>query len=91
MSPVTKTIAAAAGCAALAGGALALSATAASAYVACNAYGECWHVHDRLDYPPAARVVIHEDGWVFDQPHHYRWVRDRDDRGYWQHNHWRRF
>ncbi|HSZ50880.1 MAG TPA: hypothetical protein VK801_04855 [Caulobacteraceae bacterium] len=70
---------------------LAASATAASAYVACNHAGECWHVSDRYDYPAGAGVMIHDDGWVFDRTAHYHWAKDRPGRGYWDHGHWRRF
>lgn len=70
---------------------LAASATTASAYVVCNRAGECWHVHDRYDYPAAAGVVVHDDGWVFDRPGYYHWAKDRPGRGYWDHGHWRRF
>ncbi len=77
--------------AAIIGGSLALSATAANAYVVCNRFGECWHVRDRLTYPEAAGIVIHDDGWVFDRPDYYHWAHDRAGRGYWEHGHWRRF
>lgn len=70
---------------------LAASATAANAYVVCNRAGECWHVQDRYDYPAAAGVVIHGDGWVFDRPAAYHWAKDHSGRGYWQNGHWRRF
>jgi len=46
--------------AAVAGGTLAL-ATVASADAACNRWGECWHVHDRLAYPRNLGVVWHPD------------------------------
>jgi hypothetical protein len=86
-----KTFAAALLGAAVAVGALAATSTAASAYVACNSVGECWHVRDRLAYPPVPGIVIHDDGWVFDRPGYYHWAHDRPDRGYWWHGHWRRF
>jgi hypothetical protein len=76
---------------AVAAGALALTATSAGAYVVCNGFGECWHARDRLDYPPASGVVIHDDGWVFDRQGFYHWAHDRPGRGYWAHGHWRRF
>lgn len=77
--------------AALAAASLAASASTASAYVVCNQAGECWHAHDRYDYPATAGVVVHDDGWVFDRPGFYRWAKDRPGRGYWYHGHWRRF
>ncbi|HWF01768.1 MAG TPA: hypothetical protein VG248_18360 [Caulobacteraceae bacterium] len=91
MSPFKKAIASAAAVAAVAGGTLALSASAADAYVACNRSGDCWHVHDRLTYPADAGVIVHEDGWVFDRPNYYHWRHDRADHGYYYHNHWRKF
>ena len=91
MLPLTRAVATAAAGFAVAASALALSATSASAYVVCNALGECWRVHDRLPYPPPARVVVHEDGWIFDRPNYYRWRRDRDGHGYWMRGHWRTF
>jgi hypothetical protein len=77
--------------AAIVAASLAASATAASAYVVCNQTGQCWHAHDRYEYPTTAGVVIHEDGWVFDRPGYYHWAKDRPGRGYWDHGHWRRF
>jgi hypothetical protein len=76
---------------AVAVGALALTSTPASAYVACNRFGDCWHVRDHYDYPAPVGVVVHEDGWVFDKPGYYHWAKDRPGRGYWDHGHWRRF
>jgi hypothetical protein len=77
----------------VASGALALSATTASAHVACNRFGECWHVRDRYtSYPANLGVVFHEDGWRGDGGRHWRWRHDRpDDHGYYYHNHWRGF
>jgi hypothetical protein len=76
---------------AIAVGTLAASTSPASAYVACNRFGECWHVRDHLDYPATTGIVVHEDGWVFDRPGYYRWAKDRPGRGYWEHGHWRHF
>ncbi|MBV8681299.1 MAG: hypothetical protein JO111_00390 [Caulobacteraceae bacterium] len=76
---------------ALVAASLAASASVANAYVVCNRAGECWHAHDRYDYPANVGIVIHDDGWVFDRDGHYRWARDHTGRGYWQHGHWRRF
>jgi hypothetical protein len=72
-------------------GALAITSTAASAFVACNAAGECWHVRERYVYPNPSGVVMHDDGWVFDRPGFYRWVHDHPGRGYWVKGHWHRF
>ncbi len=72
-------------------GSLALTAPSAEAFIVCNRFGECWRVRDRLAYPEATGVVIHDDGWVFDRPDYYHWVHDHPGRGYWEHGHWRRF
>ena len=73
--------------AALSLGALALSTGAASAYIACDADGNCWHVHDRYTYPDSAGVVIHDDNWAWDDATRYRW-REHDGRGYWHGGVW---
>ena len=75
--------------AAMSGGALIATATAASADVACNGAGECWHVHDRLAYPAEAGVTFHEDAWgAGHRDHHYHWRHDRFDRGYYRNGVW---
>jgi len=68
-------------------GAAVLAATAApaSAYVACNRHGDCWHVTDRYDYRPAWAIRIHDDNWRW-HGRHYRW-REHEGRGYWGRNH----
>lgn len=73
----------------IAGGALAATATTASADVACNGVGECWHVHERLDYPPTLGIRFHADRWGYAHRHgYYHWRRDRDDRGYYRNGVW---
>ena len=62
-------------------GIVSVTATSASAWVACNRFGECWHVKSRWAYPAEVGVVFHRDGWRFNHPG-WRWVGDRDDRGY---------
>ncbi len=75
--------------AAMSGGVLIATATAASADVVCNSAGECWHVHDRLAYPADAGVVFHDDAWAdAHRDHHWRWRHDRDDRGYYRNGVW---
>ena len=71
-------------------GVIAATAPSASAYIACNRYGECWHVHQRWAYPRGAGIVFHADNWRFAR-RGWRWAGDRDDRGYWNHGAWRRF
>ncbi|HVM99285.1 MAG TPA: hypothetical protein VMT68_03640 [Caulobacteraceae bacterium] len=74
---------------AIAGGALAATATSASAYVACNGAGECWRVRERYAYPPDAGVVFHNDYWAYHHHnYHWRWRHDRFDRGYYRNGVW---
>jgi hypothetical protein len=74
--------------AAVAGGTLAM-ASAASADVACNRWGECWHVHDRLTYPAGVGVIWHADNWAAaHQRGHYHWRTDRFDHGYYRNGVW---
>jgi hypothetical protein len=94
MKNLKKTLAAGALIAAVSGGALALSATSASADVACNRYGECWRVTQRYTtYPSNLGVTFHDDAWREQNRHgRYHWRKDRsDDQGYYSHGHWRRF
>ncbi|MBV9994215.1 MAG: hypothetical protein JO127_03280 [Caulobacteraceae bacterium] len=81
--------------AAIAAGALAATSTAASAYTACNRFGECWRVHDRYtNYPSGLGVTFHSDDWRYHHryDHHWRWRGDRDDdHGYYRNGMWFRF
>jgi hypothetical protein len=74
--------------AAMSGGALIATATTASADVACNGRGECWHVHDRLAYPAEAGVTFHDEHWGYGHHHGYHWRHDRFDRGYYRNGVW---
>lgn len=74
-----------------AGGLAAMSASPASAYIACNRAGECWRVHDRYDYPPHLGIILHPDDWRDHHRGHFRFREDRDERGYYDHGHWRGF
>lgn len=67
-------------------GAIVATAGSASAYVACNGHGDCWHTRDRYDYRPAWGVRIHDDNWRW-HGHHYRW-REHEGRGYWRNGVW---
>jgi hypothetical protein len=71
-------------------GGLAATTTTASAYIACNRFHQCWHVHTQYTYPPTIGVSVYPDTWRWNRPG-YRWARDRDDRGYWYRGRWRRF
>ena len=73
-------------------GALAASASTASAYVVCNRDGDCWHTDTRYRYPGVG-FTYHPDDWYF----HRTWRdSDRDhwrsdyhrERGYWRGGVW---
>jgi hypothetical protein len=82
------TTAALTGC--VAAGMLAVTGTAASARVVCNAEGECWHVRNGYHYQPTFGLTVHEDGWRWGNGDHYRW-REHRGRGYWRNGVWIRF
>ena len=75
-------------------GATLMPATTASAdpdsYVACNQYGDCWHVHHLYAYGADAPVTYHDSDWYAAHEHdeHVRWLAD-NDRGYYDRDqHW---
>jgi hypothetical protein len=76
--------------AALSTAAVVLTSTAASAAIACNAEGECWHVHRNYVYHPEFGVVIHPDGWKWGPGEKFVW-REHVGRGYWKNGVWVRF
>jgi hypothetical protein len=43
--------------------ALALAASSASAEIACNDEGECWHIKGKADYKPEHGVHVYPDDW----------------------------
>jgi hypothetical protein len=73
-------------------GALAFSAGSASAYVACNRAGECWHVDNRYHYKEPG-IAVHPDDWYFhrdwdkDKDHHWR-HEEHHDRGFYRNGVW---
>ena len=73
----------------LAGASLALSTAGASAYVACNGEGDCWHTESRW-HPPGVNFSFHPDDWYFhqtwDSNHHFRDYHA--GRGYWKGGIW---
>jgi len=71
--------------AALGAGVLAFSAMRASAAVVCTG-NVCWHATDKYDYPPDARVTIHEDTWEAGPSVTFR---EHPGRGYWAGETWR--
>ena len=64
--------------AALAGGIAMMTAAPASAYVACNRDGDCWHSESRYRSPPGVSFSWHNDDWYF----HQRWDDNTDSRHY---------
>ena len=75
--------------AALATGAIALSAGAASARIVCDSDGDCWHVKDVYTYPSDSKVIVHDDDWTWstDEAQRYHW-REHEGRGYWRGGIW---
>jgi hypothetical protein len=68
-------------------GILGLSAAGASAAVVCSG-NVCWHTTERYEYPPEARIVVHEDDW---KPHADARItfREHVGRGYWHEDKWK--
>lgn len=71
-----------------------LSAVAnASAYVACNRHGDCWHTDSRVHFPHV-RLTFHSDRWWDHHKanSHYTWHEIDGDhdwhRGYWDRGTW---
>jgi hypothetical protein len=73
--------------AAAAVGAMAALSAPASAYVACNSDGDCWHTTDHYTYQPAFGVTVHDDAWKWGQDDKYRW-HEHEGRGYWRNGAW---
>jgi hypothetical protein len=69
---------------------LGLSSLSASARIACNNDGVCWHVHEDWAFPPGAGVVIHPDDWRWKDNEHYSW-REHAGRGFWNGDRWQVF
>jgi len=70
--------------------ALVVSTVSASAAIACNAEGECWHVNRHYVYRPEYGIVIHENNWRWGPSEHFVW-REHTGRGYWRNGVWIRF
>ena len=71
-------------------GAMASTVSSASAAIACNGEGQCWHVRRPYAYAPAYGVIVHPDGWRWGPGEHYAW-REHPGRGYWRSGVWVRF
>jgi hypothetical protein len=93
----TKSLRTAALAAILAACTIAVTATIASADVACNSYGECWKTRERYDvkiYPPEVGIQFYGDDWrkSHETDAKYKWMKDRDDdHGYYSHGEWHAF
>jgi hypothetical protein len=70
----------------VAAGALAFATTTASAEIACNQEGDCWHVK-RHDFHPDLKLTIHPDNWKWAEHLKYRW-REHEGHGYWRNGTW---
>jgi hypothetical protein len=75
---------------AIAACAFAVTATSASAAIACNREGECWHVRGHYEYRPEFGVVIHPDNWRWRRHERFTW-REHEGRGYWRNGIWVEF
>ena len=84
-----KTLALASVTAAVAAVGIVATTTSASAYIACNREGDCWHT-DRRYHPPGVVLNFHPDDWYFhqhwDADHHWRELHE--GRGYWRGGAW---
>jgi hypothetical protein len=67
-------------------GAFALSVASASAAIVCSG-NVCWHTTERYQYPPEARIVVHEDTWKPEADARITF-RERTGRGYWRDDKW---
>ena len=70
---------------------LVAASTTASAYVACNREGDCWHTEGR-HFDRGLGIVIHPDDWYFhrhwDGDRDHRWREYHDGRGFWRGGVW---
>jgi hypothetical protein len=68
-------------------------AGSASAYVACNREGDCWHTEQRYSRP-GVRFDYHPDDYYFHQrwdDGRRHWREHRDGRGYYRNGIWLNF
>jgi hypothetical protein len=82
MKLITKTLAGTV----LGAGILAASAMSASAAIVCSG-NVCWHTHEAYDFPPEARVVVHDDNWKWGPTEKFTF-REHEGRGYWRGESW---
>lgn len=70
----------------VAAGALAFSASAASAAIVCNDEGDCWHAN-RSDFKPEFKLRVHPDNWKWGPSERFKW-REHEGHGYWRGGKW---
>ena len=89
MIALKKALSAAAISTLMAVSALVATVAPASAYVACNRDGDCWHT-DARPRTPGIRFDVHPDDWYFhqkwDNDHHFRDYHE--GRGYYKGGVW---
>ena len=90
MTAFKTALSAAAISALMATGALVAAVSPASAYVACNREGDCWHTEARPRVPHVT-LSVHPDDWYFNQKwegnkYHYRDYHE--GRGYYKGGVW---
>jgi hypothetical protein len=72
----------------LVGSMLAVSAASASAEIACNREGECWHIKGKANfYKPEHGVEIHPDSWKWGKDEHFKW-HEHEGHGFWKSGVW---
>lgn len=60
----------------------------ASAYVACNRFGDCWHTDSRVHFPHV-RLNFHPDTWWDHHKTNGRYTWHEVDGGHdWHHGYW---
>jgi hypothetical protein len=69
---------------AMGAGILAISTLGAWAAIVCSG-NVCWHTTESYDYPPSARVIVHEDAWNAGPGITFR---EHEGRGYWSGDRW---
>jgi hypothetical protein len=72
----------------LAGGALAITGTTASAAIVCNDDGDCWRVRGRPAYDSGLRLRVHRDDWRWSRGERYRWREPGRGHGYYRRGVW---
>ncbi len=81
MTPIAKV-------ALIAAAALVFAATSASAEIACNDEGACWHIKGKADfYKPEHGIHIHPDDWKWGKEEHFKW-REHEGHGFWKGDVW---